>query len=52
MDYLMPKQSLKLGSRWVDKGVHTFSKVICSKVDKMARLEIELFYLDKAVLHF
>ena len=34
---------------WEDKGVHTFPKGICSKVNVIARLEYELAYYDSAV---
>ena len=32
-----------------DKGVHTFPKGICPKVNVIARLEFELAYYDSAV---
>ena len=38
-----------LTHRWEDEGVHTFPKVICSKVNVIARLENELAYYDSAV---
>ena len=34
---------------WEDKGVHTFPKGICPKVNVIARLEYELPYYDSAV---
>ena len=34
---------------WEDKGVHTFPKSICPKVNVIARLEYELAYYDFAV---
>ena len=34
---------------WEDKGVHTFSKDICPKVNVIARPEFELAYNDSAV---
>ena len=34
---------------WEDKGVHTFPKGICPKVNVIARLESELAYYDSAV---
>ena len=34
---------------WEDKGVHTFPKGICPKVNVIARLEYELAYYDSAV---
>ena len=37
---------------WEDKGVHTFPKCICPKVNIIARLEYELAYDDSAVHRF
>ena len=37
---------------WEDKGVHTFPKGICPKVNVIARLEHELAYYDSAVHRF
>ena len=37
---------------WEDKGVHTFPKGICPKVNVIARLEYELAYDDSAVHRF
>ena len=37
---------------WEDKGVHTFPKGICPKVNIIARLENELAYYDSAVHRF
>ena len=37
---------------WEDKGVHTFPKGICSKVNEIARPEYELAYYDSEVHHF
>ena len=37
---------------WGDKGVHTFHKGICPKVNAKARLEYELAYYDFAVHRF
>ena len=37
---------------WEDKGVHTFPKSICPKVNVIARLEYELAYYDSAVHRF
>ena len=34
---------------WEDKGVHTFPKGICPKVNVIARLEYELAYYDSTV---
>ena len=42
LGYLMPKP-------WEDKGVHTFPKGTCPKVNVIARLEYELAYYDDAV---
>ena len=38
--------------RWEDKGVHTFPKGICPKVNVIARLEYELAYYDSTVHRF
>ena len=37
---------------WEDKGVHTFPKGICPKVNVIAQLEYELAYYDSAVHRF
>ena len=37
---------------WEDKGVHTFPKGICPKVNVIARLKYELAYYDSAVHRF
>ena len=37
---------------WEDKGVHTFPKGICPKVNVIARLEYKLAYYDSAVRRF
>ena len=37
---------------WEDKGVHTFPKGICSKVNVIAWLEFELAYYDSAAQRF
>ena len=37
---------------WEDKGVHTFPKGICPKMNVIARLEYELTYYDSAVHRF
>ena len=37
---------------WEDKGVHTFPKSICPKVNVIARLEYELAHYDSAVHRF
>ena len=41
-----------LTQSWEDKGVHTFPKGICPKVNVIARLEYELAYYDSAVHRF
>ena len=38
----------QLRHSWGDKGVHTFPKGICPKVNVIARLEYELAYYDSA----
>ena len=38
-----------LTHRWENKGVHTFTKGICPKMNVIARLEFELAYYDSAV---
>ena len=52
LGYLMPKPFSEKNSRWEDKGVHTFPKGICPKVNVIARLEYELAYYDSAVHPF
>ena len=59
LGYLMPKPLLReeqqwyyLTHSWEDKGVHTFPKGICPKVNVVARLEYELAYYDSAVHRF
>ena len=37
---------------WEDKGVYTFPKGICPKMNVIARLEYELAYYDSAVHRF
>ena len=37
---------------WENKGVHTFPKGICPKVNVIVQLEYELAYYDSAVHHF
>ncbi len=37
---------------WEDKGVHTFPKGICPKVNVIARLDFELAYYDSEVHRF
>ncbi len=46
--YLMLKW-YELTHSWEDKGVHTFPKGICLKVNVIGRLEIELDRYDSAV---
>ena len=41
-----------LTDSWEDKGVHTFPKGICPKVNVIARLEYELAYYDSVVHRF
>ena len=55
LGYLMPKpfsSKTYLTHSWEDKGVHTFPKGICPKVNVIARLEYELAYYDSAVHRF
>ena len=59
LGYLMPKafsEKNRIGyyltRSWKDKGVHTFPKGICPKVNVIARLEYELAYYDSAVHRF
>ena len=48
---LLEEQSY-LTHSWEDKGVHTFPKGICPKLNVIARLENELAYYDFAVHRF
>ena len=41
-----------LTNSWENKGVHTFFKGICLKVNVIERLELKLAYYDSAVHHF
>ena len=57
--YLIPKLFLKKKSRDTiypiaggNKGVHTFPKAICSKVNVIAQLVFELANFEAAVKHF
>ena len=53
--HLMPKPFSKKnssGTIWEDKGVHTFPKGICPKVNVIAQLEYKLAYYDSAVHRF
>ena len=49
---LEKQQWYYLTHSWEDKGVHTFPKGICPKVNVIARLEYELAYYDSAVHRF
>ena len=49
---LEEQQWCYLTHSWEDKGVHTFPKGICLKVNVIARLEYELTYYESAVHHF
>ena len=49
---LEEQQWYNLTNRWKDKGVHTFPKGICPKVNVIARLRYELAYYDSAVHRF
>ena len=49
--YLMANLFSKKNS-WEDKGVYTFPKSICPKVNVIARLEYKLAYYDSAVHRF
>ena len=49
---LEEQQWYYLTHSWEDKGVHTFPKGICPKVNVIARLEYELAYYDSAVHRF
>ena len=46
---LEEQQWYYLTHSWEDKGVHTFPKGICPKVNVIAQLEYELAYYDSAV---
>ena len=46
---LKQTQTFPWPSGWEDKGVHTFPKGICSKVNVIAQLEYELAYYDSKV---
>ena len=50
--HLEEQQWYNLTHNWEDKGVHTFPKGICPKVNVIARLEYELAYYDSAVHRF
>ena len=46
---LEEQRSYNLTHYWEDKGVHTFPKSICLKVNVIARVDFELAYYDSAV---
>ena len=49
---LQEQQWCYLTYSWKNKGVHSFTKGICPKVNVIVRLEFELAYYDSVVLHF
>ena len=49
---ILLEEQYYLTHSWEDKGVHTFPKGICPKVNIIARLENELAYYDSAVHRF
>ena len=49
---ILLEEQCYLTHSWEDKGVHTFPKGICPKVNVIARLEYELAYYDSAVHRF
>ena len=49
---LLEQQWCYLTHSWEDKGIDTFPKSICPKVNVIAQLEFELAYCDSAVHHF
>ena len=49
---ILLEEQYYLTHSWEDKGVHTFPKGICPKVNVIARLEYELAYYDSAVHRF
>ena len=49
---ILLEEQYYLTHSWEDKGVHTFPKGICPKVNVIARLENELAYYDSAVHRF
>ena len=49
---LLDEQWYYFTHSWEDKGVHSFPKGICPKVNVIARLELELAYYDSAVRRF
>ena len=49
---ILLEEQYYLTHSWEDKGVHTFPKGICPKVNIIARLENELAYYDSSVHRF
>ena len=49
---ILLEEQYYLTHSWEEKGVHTFPKGICPKVNIIARLENELAYYDSAVHRF
>ena len=49
---ILLEEQYYLTNSWEDKGVHTFPKGICPKMNIIAQLENELAYYDSAVHHF
>ena len=49
---ILLEEQYYLTHSWDDKGVHTFPKGICPKVNVIARLEYELTYYDSAIHRF
>ena len=49
---IIQEEQYYLTHSWEDKGVHTFPKDICPKVNVIAWLEYELSYYDSAVHRF
>ena len=49
---ILLEEQYYLNHSWEDKGVHTFPKGICPKVNIIARLENELAYYNSAIHRF
>ena len=49
---ILLEEQFYLTHSWEDKGVQTFPKGICPKVNVIARLEYELAYYDSAAHRF
>ena len=49
---ILLEEQYYLTHSWEDKGVHTFPKGICPKVNVIARLEYELAYYDSTIHRF